>query len=53
MIDHFVDCILNDRESHDNLYKAVNTHLACFAAEESAAQGSVPIRIDTGMLEKA
>jgi predicted dehydrogenase len=46
MIDHFVDCILNDRESHDNLQNAVNTHRACFAAEESAAHGSRPINID-------
>ncbi len=46
MIDHLVDCILTDTESHDTLAVAVNTHLACFAAEESAANGSVPIRLD-------
>ena len=46
MIDHFVDCILTDTESHDSLSVAVNTHLACFAAEQSAANGSVPIRLD-------
>ncbi len=46
MVSHFVDCILNDVESHDNLANAVNTHQACFAAEESAANGSTPIRLE-------
>ncbi len=45
MIDHLIDCIRTDTESHDNLAVAVNTHLACFAAEESAAAGSTPIRL--------
>jgi predicted dehydrogenase len=31
-IDHFVDCILSDRESHCNLEDAVNTHEAALAA---------------------
>ena len=43
MIDHFIDCILTDAESHDNLAAAVNTHLACFAAEASARDRGVPI----------
>ncbi len=46
MVDHLVECILNDVESHDNLAVAVNTHAACFAAEESAANGSMPIEIE-------
>lgn len=46
MIAHFVECILTDTESHDNLANAVNTHLAVFAAEESAAKGSIPIRLE-------
>src|SRR5438105_7583918 len=44
-IDHLVDCILNDRESHCNLADAVNTHEVCFAADRSAAQGGAPIRL--------
>ena len=44
-IDHLVDCILNDRESHCNLEDAVNTHEVCFAADRSAARGGVPIRL--------
>ncbi len=43
MIDHLVECIQTQSESHNNLATAVNTHLACFAAEESAANGSQPI----------
>lgn len=31
-VDHFVDCILNDRESHCNLEDAVLTHEIAFAA---------------------
>jgi predicted dehydrogenase len=45
MIDHFVDCIQGDEMSEDSLEVAVNTHLACFAAEKSAANGSVPIQL--------
>lgn len=45
MVDHLVQCILDDRVSDDSLEVAVNTHLACFAAEQSAANGSVPIRL--------
>jgi len=33
-VDHFVDCILNDRESHCNLEDAVLTHEIAFAALE-------------------
>ena len=44
-IDHLVDCILNDRESHCNLADAVNTHEVCFAADRSAAQGGAPVRL--------
>ncbi len=31
-MDHFVDCILNDRESHCNLDDAIHTHEVVFAA---------------------
>ena len=33
-IDHFVGCILNDRESHCNLEDAIHTHEVVFAALE-------------------
>ncbi len=37
-INHFVDCILNDRESHCNLEDAAQTHEICFASEISARE---------------
>ena len=33
-MDHFVDCILNDRESHCNLEDAFHTHEVIFAAQK-------------------
>ena len=45
MIDHFVSCILDDVEPEHNLAGAVNTHLACLAAEASAAQGGRPLEV--------
>jgi predicted dehydrogenase len=44
-IDHFVECILDGRESHANLRDAVNTHEACFAISESSRQGGQPVRL--------
>lgn len=37
-VDHLVDCILNDKESHCNLEDAVNTHETAFAAMISQAE---------------
>jgi predicted dehydrogenase len=43
-IDHFVECILTDTESHCNLEDAAKTHEICFAAETSAQEGQpVPL----------
>jgi predicted dehydrogenase len=44
-IDHFVDCIRTGRESHVSLQDAVNTHEACFAADQSAASDGTPITL--------
>ncbi len=38
-IDHFVECIEADAESHCNLADAAKTHEICFAAETSAEEG--------------
>ena len=35
---HFVDCILNNRESHANLEDAALTHEICFASQISARE---------------
>jgi predicted dehydrogenase len=37
-VNHFVDCILNDRESHANLEDAALTHEICFASQISARE---------------
>ncbi|MFC1713850.1 Gfo/Idh/MocA family protein [Candidatus Poribacteria bacterium] len=38
-IDHLMDCILNDEESHVNVEDAIKTHEICLAAEISAQEG--------------
>ncbi|MEM4354852.1 MAG: Gfo/Idh/MocA family oxidoreductase [Nitrososphaerota archaeon] len=43
-IDHFVDCILNDRESHCNLEDAIRTHEVAFAALKCYETGR-PVRL--------
>lgn len=42
-IDHFVDCIRTDRESHASLADSVNTHEACLGADLSAARGGTTV----------
>jgi predicted dehydrogenase len=44
-INHFVDCIINDRESHCNLEDSVNTHEAAFAAIKSEAENK-PVKLE-------
>jgi len=43
-MDHFVDCILGDRQSHANLDDAVKTHEVVFAANECYRTGK-PVRL--------
>jgi predicted dehydrogenase len=43
-MDHFVDCILQDRESHCNLEDAFHTHEIIFAAERCYETGA-PVRL--------
>ena len=43
-IDHFVDCIINGRESHCNLEDAAHTHEIIFAAQQCYATGQ-PVRL--------
>jgi hypothetical protein len=42
---HFLDCIVNDEESHASLHRALNSHEACFAAELSVHEGR-PLRVE-------
>jgi predicted dehydrogenase len=44
-IDHFIDCVRNDVESHVNVRDAVNTHEAVFAIDQSSKAGGIPIAL--------
>jgi predicted dehydrogenase len=44
-IDHFVDCILEDRESHCNIADAYHSHELCLAIDQSLASGGRPVRL--------
>jgi predicted dehydrogenase len=43
-IDHFLECILQDRESHCNLEDAAHTHEVIFAAMKCYATG-LPVKL--------
>ena len=43
-IDHFVDCILKNKESHVNLADAVKTHEVALAIDQSAAKNR-PVKL--------
>jgi len=43
-INHLVDCIINDRESHCNIADAVKTHEICLATEISVREGR-PVKL--------
>jgi predicted dehydrogenase len=43
-MDHFVDCILNSRESHCNLEDAIHTHEIIFASQKSYQTGE-PVQL--------
>lgn len=45
MIIEFVDCIRENREPSCNFENSINTHLTCFAAEESAKRGGEKIML--------
>jgi predicted dehydrogenase len=44
-INHFVDCILNNVESHASVENTVHAHEVVFALDESAAQGGQVVRL--------
>lgn len=43
-IDHFIDCVRNETESHSNLSDAIKTHEVVFAAQECYRTGR-PVRL--------
>jgi len=44
-MNHLVECILEDRESHVNVADAYKTHEVCIAIDRSIAAGGKPIRL--------
>jgi len=44
-IDHLVDCIFEDRQSHCNVADAYHTHELCLAIDRSAAEGGRPVAL--------
>jgi predicted dehydrogenase len=44
-VDHFLDCIIEGKESHVNVHDGVNTHRALFAIDRSCAEGGATIAV--------
>jgi len=44
-INHFVDCIREDRESHCNIADAYKTHEICLAIDQSLAASGQPVKL--------
>ena len=44
-VDHFINCIRENRESHANVHDSVNTHLAVFAIDQSCAEGGRQVHL--------
>jgi predicted dehydrogenase len=44
-MNHLVDCILNQRESHCNIADAYKTHEVCLAIDRSIAAGGRPVKL--------
>jgi UDP-N-acetyl-2-amino-2-deoxyglucuronate dehydrogenase len=44
-INHLVDCILENRESHCNVADAYRTHEVCMAIDRSLADGGRPVKL--------
>jgi predicted dehydrogenase len=44
-IEHFIDCIEQDVESHASIYDSYRSMAICFAIDESAARGGQPVPV--------
>ena len=44
-IDHLVDCIREDRESHCNIADAYRTHELCMAIDRSVEEGGTTVKL--------
>jgi predicted dehydrogenase len=45
-IEHFLDCIEQDVESHASIHDTYKTMAVCFAIDESAAKGGQPVKVN-------
>lgn len=45
-INHFLECIDNDVESHASIHDTYKSMAVCFAIDQSAAEGGVPVKVD-------
>lgn len=45
-IEHFIECIDNDVESHASIHDSYKSMAVVFAIDESAAQGGIPVRVN-------
>ena len=45
-IEHFLDCIERDVESHASIHDTYKTMAVCFAIDRSAASGGQPVQVD-------
>jgi len=44
-MNHLVDCILHDRQSHSSIADAYHTHEVCMAIDRSLADGGRPVKL--------
>ena len=44
-IEHFIDCLDRDMESHASIYDSFRSMAVCFAIDDSAAQGGKPVQV--------
>lgn len=44
-IDHFIDCLEKNVESHASIYDTYKSMAICYAIDESAAQGGRPVQV--------
>ena len=45
-IEHFIDCIERDVESHASIHDTYKSMAICFAIDESAAKSGQPVKVD-------
>lgn len=45
-IDHFIECIDQDVESHASIHDTYRSMAVCYAIDESAAKGGQPVKVD-------